>query len=288
MINEKQDLDFTLLNVGYAEHNADWNFKNVESPFARIHLVTEGSASIVRGNEEVVLNPGYLYMTPAYTPHSYVCDGKFSVFYIHLYENPELPASIFDTWIFPLQIKSDPILFELVQRLYRINPGRELSYFDPRSYDNRSELIRNIAKQVNTPLAIEAETKGITRLILARFLAEATAKRPHVDKRLAVVLNYIHKNLHEPISIDLLASLSYLTKDHLIRIFKSHLGSTPGKYINRKKIEKAQLMIIIGSPSIQQLAFSLGFENVSYFNRLFKKLTGETPSSYKKRIVRLR
>jgi len=45
-------------------------------------------------------------------------------------------------------------------------------------------------------------------------------------------------------------------------------------------------MMLIDEDNIQQLCFKLGFENISYFNRLFKKFTGETPMSYKRRISR--
>ncbi|MNV62409.1 DNA-binding transcriptional regulator AraC [compost metagenome] len=64
------------------------------------------------------------------------------------------------------------------------------------------------------------------------------------------------------------------------------MNATPVHYINQKKIEKAQLMMLIDEDNIQQLCFKLGFENISYFNRLFKKITGETPTIYKRRISR--
>jgi len=64
------------------------------------------------------------------------------------------------------------------------------------------------------------------------------------------------------------------------------MNDTPVKYMNQKKIEKAQLMMLIDNSSIQELSFKLGFENISYFNRLFKKMTGETPTSYKRRIAK--
>jgi YesN/AraC family two-component response regulator len=77
--------------------------------------------------------------------------------------------------------------------------------------------------------------------------------------------------------------LANLTKDHLIRLFKKQMGCTPAKYINQKKIEKAQLIILMENISLKNVAYKLGFENISYFIRLFKKITGETPSTYRKK-----
>ena len=53
------------------------------------------------------------------------------------------------------------------------------------------------------------------------------------------------------------------------------------KYINRKKIEKAQLILITDDMSIKNVALNLAFEDYSYFNRLFKKITGITPQEYR-------
>src|SRR5690606_30840872 len=114
--------------------------------------------------------------------------------------------------------------------------------------------------------------------------ALAEQKKPEIDDRISRVLDYIHAHIDTTISIAKLAEISFLTKDHLIRSFKKNINCTPGKYINRKKIEKAQLMLLVGNYSVQELAFKLGFENVFYFNRLFKKLTGENPTAYKNRL----
>ncbi|RKO69866.1 AraC family transcriptional regulator [Sphingobacterium puteale] len=284
---EKNRLDFTLLNIGYAEHDADWNFKNIKSPFARIHYVCEGEAQIILQNEVIKMQPGYLYLTPAHIHHSYECNGKFSLYYIHIYENPNIMSSIFDHYIFPKVIKANQLLEELIIRLHQINPGSALSIYDPQRYENSTELMRSIALQVASPFAREAESHAIIQLLMSRFLAAASDKITQVEKRLTRVLNYIDEHIHQSISIDQLADLIFLSKDHLIRLFKKHMNDTPVSYMNRKKIEKAQLMMLVDDSSIQELSFRLGFENISYFNRLFKKVTGETPTSYKRSVATL-
>lgn len=287
MINtEKNRLDFVLLNIGHAEHNGDWNFKNIKSPFARLHYVLEGEATLVLQDEVIRLRPGYLYLTPAYVKHSYSCANQLSLYYIHIYETPVLRSSIFDRYNFPKEIKADQLMQALLNRLLEINPDRELSIYDPRSYDNSTELMRNLAQQITFPFALEAESQAIIHQLMSRFLATAESKIPNFEKRLIRVLDYIDEHIQRTISIDELADLIFLSKDHLIRLFKKHMNDTPVKYMNQKKIEKAQLMMLIDNSSIQELSFKLGFENISYFNRLFKKMTGETPTSYKRRIAK--
>lgn len=280
----KHNLDFTLLHIGYAEHRADWNWKNINSPFARIHLILQGNAKIVREDKTVELKENHFYLTPSHTRHGYECNSSLRLFYIHIYERPDKMPSVFDLLRFPTEIVADQLTIDLVERLYQINPGRELSYYDPNDYDNATELSRNIALQGSTPIALELESQAIIKQIFSRFFAYAEELTPAVDSRMTRVLEYIHIHIDTVIPMAKLAEISCLTKDHMIRSFKKQMNCTPGKYINRKKIEKAQLNLLVEDCSVQELAYKLGFDNVFYFNRLFKKLTGENPTTYRKRL----
>ncbi len=138
--------------------------------------------------------------------------------------------------------------------------------------------------QQQSPVAFEMETRGIVKQIISRFLAKAVYKNAYIEKRILKSLYYIHKNINNQIDIGHLAEMCFLTKDHFIRLFKKEMNCTPGKYVNKKKIEAAQLRLLIENVNIKDVAYGLGFNNTSYFNRLFTKLTGESPGKYKKRM----
>ena len=98
-----ESLNLLLLNVGMASHNADWNWKDVSSPFTRIYLVTGGSAQILLPSGSVRLTPGHLYIIPAHTIHSYQCDGPFQYYYLHVYEGFKNETDVFDNYSFPTE-----------------------------------------------------------------------------------------------------------------------------------------------------------------------------------------
>lgn len=284
MSGERKFPDFILLNIGHAVHHADWNWKNVCSPFTRIHLVESGTAKIIREDRTCELKKGRLYLTPSYVSHGYECEGNLSLYYIHVYEEMNGRPGIFDLFDFPLEIEADPLTVQLIRRLALINPDRQLEFYDPGAYDNSSTLIKNIAHSRAMPLAFEMETQGIIKQVFSRFLAQATDRNLDLDKRILQSLHHISTNIDKPVNVEDLAAMSFLTKDHFIRLFKKQMGCTPGKYINQKKIEKAQQTLLLRNISIKDLAYSLGFENISYFNRLFCKMTGTNPGIYKKKI----
>ena len=81
-----ESMNLMMLNVGIAHHDADWNWQDVNSPFTRIFYVVEGRARLLLQDRCVTLRPDHLYIIPAYTLHSYECNGHFTHYYLHVYE----------------------------------------------------------------------------------------------------------------------------------------------------------------------------------------------------------
>jgi AraC-like DNA-binding protein len=75
-----------------------------------------------------------------------------------------------------------------------------------------------------------------------------------------------------------------LSKDHFIRLFRKEMGCTPQQYINQKKVEQAQLMLLADDVPVKTLAYQLGFEDPSYFSRLFHQRVGCTPVQYRQKV----
>lgn len=273
-------LQLILLNAGYAVHHCDWNWKEISSPFTRIYYVKEGVAKIHLPHFTQDLKPHNLYMIPPFTQHSYECSDYFSHFYIHVYENPKGKVNMLEEYNFPTEISARALDLQLVNRLLEINPNRELKQYDPKSYDNQPTLLKRIAEEAQQAEYTVLETKGILFQLISRFFKYGTPKSEVQDERIKMALNFIRKNIDFLIKINQLSELCSLSDDHFIRLFKKELGCTPIQYINQKKIEKAQLMLIGENISIKDIAYSLCFENISYFNRVFKQITGFTPTQY--------
>lgn len=281
MVSSIDKLHPLVLNVGLAVHNADWNWKNVNSPFTRVYYVKEGTAQIQLPRGIQILKPGYLYFIPAFTMHSYVCNSYFSHYYLHIYEEHQSDTHLLDEWEFPVEIPAGELDLVLFQRLCAINPHMSLSKSDPASYDNNSVLMQNLLKNKQRALCDKVESRGIVYQLLAHFLKRAQVRVETKDDRIEKNILYIRKHIGEVIDLETLAEKSCLSKDHFIRLFKKETGVTPSKYINQKKIEKAQLILVTDDMPVKNVAFALSFNDYSYFNRLFKKLTEMTPQEYR-------
>ena len=104
------------------------------------------------------------------------------------------------------------------------------------------------------------------------------------DDRIQNVLRYIRHNITKPLKLSTLAEIAFMSKDNLIRIFKQEMNVTPNVFITQMKIEKAELMLVTSDLPIKNVAESLGYDDHTYFNRVFKKITRLTPQQYRSNI----
>jgi len=94
-------------------------------------------------------------------------------------------------------------------------------------------------------------------------------------------MTHIQENYMRKMTIDELAELVKLSTSYFSKVFKSIFEKTTVEYINEYRIEKACLLLTQTDDKIIDIAFSVGFDNFSYFIRKFKALKGITPSTYR-------
>ena len=271
-----------VLNVGLARHNADWNWKNVSSPFARLYYVVEGTAKIILSNRIIMLRKGYMYFIPAFTLHSYECDSEFFHYYAHIYEDPQNKYLFLEDWALPEEIKAGGSEEVLFQKLYELNPMMKLNASDPSTYDNSSTLASNLLRNKQRPLFNRMMSRGIVYYLLSPFFKTATLRSSVTDDRISTAMTYIRNHVSDELCIEKVAESLCVSKNYFIRIFKKETGTTPANFIIRRKIEKAQLLLITSDVPVKQISLLVGFEDFSYFSRVFKKIAGITPNEYRR------
>lgn len=100
--------------------------------------------------------------------------------------------------------------------------------------------------------------------------------------KLRIVLKYIEQNYMNHITLEDLAHLAGYSTYHFSRIFKKYTNTTFINYLNRRRVKAAELLLLENGCSITDAAMQVGFASLTTFNRVFKSITGCTPSEYKK------
>ena len=270
-----------MLNVGYARHDGDWNWQQVSSPFTRIYLVEKGTACLHLASCIVDLRPQHLYIVPAHTLHSYECRGAFCHYYLHFYEGFRNETNVFEMFDFPVEIAANDTDLHVFSEMCRNHPEAHLPESDPQTYDNTANFTDYTKRYNSLTLWQKMRLRGAILMLFSRFLQQATPKVWTADERMMKVLAFIHDHLYEDINIDCLADVACVTKPYLIRLFTQEFGLSPLRYMNRKRMEKCQLLLITSDLTVKEVAYTTGFSDHSYFIRLFKKLVGMTPQEYR-------
>lgn len=97
--------------------------------------------------------------------------------------------------------------------------------------------------------------------------------------RIGFVADYIKKNLHQKLSIDVIAKMAYVSKSNFFKMFKEELGISPNEFIIQERIKRAKEMLMHNN-SVNEVAFSTGFSDTNYFIRVFKQMEGVTPKIF--------
>lgn len=158
------------------------------------------------------------------------------------------------------------------------------------------ESLRKIFHQI-TPLYEEAVI-GYELALKALFLQAVFLLLQYSEKKtssdtkissdkLKQVLDYIELHYSEPVSVSELAKLCYFSDYHFMRFFKKHMSMTCIEYINNLRLEKSVELFEQGNTSILEVSLSVGFHNLSYFHRAFKKKYHMTPLSFIKELNKL-
>lgn len=279
-----QSLRFDILNVEFCKLDSSWDYRDIVSPFTRIYLITNGGGVLTCNDKKTALKAGYLYLVPSFTRSSYYCPDYLEQYYIHVMHKIDNALGVFDLLHFRHTLKASDTDYLLFERLLKLNPDKGLRDKNPDNYNNKPELF-DIAKPreiADKPGFIESE--GIVLQIFSRFMTNKTTEtyiNLSSNSRFAEVIHFINNNLSKSLTVSMLAEKVCLNPDYFSRLFLKLTGMRPIDYINKKRIETSQYMIHTTNKTLAEIAYETGFENYSYFSRVFRRITDISPQRFK-------
>lgn len=135
----------------------------------------------------------------------------------------------------------------------------------------------------NSCITLDAQSTIITHWIIRSILGETYDVRS-ISSNYAVgrVQQHIEQHFGESITVGCLAELAFTSESTLNRLFKQETGLTPFEYLIETRMAKAKIMLKRKDISISNISFRCGFNSNSHFTSCFKRITGVSPSEYRK------
>lgn len=108
-------------------------------------------------------------------------------------------------------------------------------------------------------------------------------KEEHLSGHVLRMTQYMQEHYTEKVTLDMLSDELHISKFHLNRLFSRSMGMTPNEYLTRLRINRAKLLLRQTGDSIADICEQIGFENPSYFIRLFRRFENATPGEYRRK-----
>ncbi|MFO2003093.1 helix-turn-helix domain-containing protein [Pseudomonas aeruginosa] len=109
-------------------------------------------------------------------------------------------------------------------------------------------------------------------------------RRNHRDESILALQDWIEANHAEPLGLECMAAQAGLALRTLKRRFGAATGLSPIRYLQQVRVDRAKKLLLVTPLSIREIAYEVGYENVSFFVRLFRKEAGDTPSHWRGRV----
>jgi AraC-like DNA-binding protein len=149
--------------------------------------------------------------------------------------------------------------------------GKVLSFEDIQRLDHA--LVTLHSKDILSPDEMTAS--------FHRALAETEVLPQQTSVVVKHAIAYLNQNYDHPLSRRELASTVGVSKDYLSHIFHQELGISPWEYLHRYRIKQAKTLLLNSNESISNIAAQVGFNDLSYFNRVFRKHVGCSPRIFR-------
>lgn len=157
----------------------------------------------------------------------------------------------------------------------------------------REQCEKIFSEQTTKLYGYDVMIKGLSTTLLCYLIRHYPAKqnksRGTSTEQLQkehLLFDYIAKHYRESITTADLARFCHVTESYFCRFFKKHFGRTPTTYLNEYRIDKAVQQLRNTQDSITTIALEIGYTDISYFTKTFKKIMGITPKEFRKQFTK--
>lgn len=265
--NLHDHLTISLLCLGGVCLGKWWNHLDLTSPYWRLYLNKRDGARIRVGREWLPLRAGHLYLIPAWVNYTTASDAAVEHIYVH-----------FDLAGPPAPVLRDLFPQPLMLATAAARTTRLITIGDRLASGERPGPDMILAARGVVDDCLAEAVQQLPPAQRARLTEEALHGGP-----LGRVLAHVAVSPGAACSNATLARIAGCSTDHLIRLFRRHLGMPPTRYVNERRLASAARALAFGDEDLEAIATRCGFANRFSFSRAFAQQFGMPPARWRRR-----
>jgi AraC-like DNA-binding protein len=280
------NIKIKILNVGFKSQDTSLRAEKILNPFSRLYLITRGDLCVFHDKNQYNLKANTLHIIPCFEPCTFSCPQSFECYYLHFTSRVYDGMDIFALQNYQYSVPAGKRQKSLFKRLLELIPDKDIKEIKTDGISNTTFKVTEDSYSSKSAADI-IESQGIVMQLLAPILRTA---QPHKEpsaasgfRRFWGVMEYIDDNIgRENLTLGDIAQHAELNPTYFSNVFYKLSGIRPIEYLNKKRIQKAEVLLLSNSASIQKIAAMVGFKEPSYFSRVFKKYTGISPIQFRR------
>jgi AraC-like DNA-binding protein/quercetin dioxygenase-like cupin family protein len=264
-----------VVSVGISVWDPVWAIQDHVGTYTELVHIIRGDVTLFAGGDRYRGRAGDTLVVPARTRH----------------RDAFTPGSVFEVL---------HVSFTWPQQLPRIDHRINgfLTRLQPAQKQTLKELLADVHDDFRRPIGIAQQMTGVSlyRGLLFLLAAVKEFRKPHTSdtedagrhRRQQLVRrakDFIGQNLGRPVTLSSIAEHLGISSFHLSHIFSQEGGFTLSAYLLHERMRKASELLADPSRRISQAGYAAGFEDPNYFGKAFRKYFGETPGSFRARII---
>lgn len=277
VINSKKLLEQGKL-IAIRPHTRFVRFPPHVHDYIEVVYMCCGSTTHIINGDEIILKEGELLFLTRSATQEILSAGEMDIAV-----NFIILPQFFDRTLAMLSNEETPIKSFLIDCLKSIQPSTPYLYFKVSDVLPIQNLVENLVwnliyKEPNKRL-INQNTMGLLFLLLLNYTERLEYKNKD-DELVINVLRYIEEN-YESGSLTQLAEELHYEYAHLSREIKARMGKTYTQLVQERRLSQAEFLIKNSNLRIAEIAGQIGYDNISYFHRIFNKAYGMSPKKYR-------
>ena len=276
----KSQMEFVRYQVDAGHHFYD---KLHQHPEWQLTWIKEGKGQLMVGDYLGRFEPGDVYLFSANMPHVFRSDPEFfseqenkqslgiTLFFDfdtlgkHIWEVEEFAP----LWHWLLQIKG----------CYHVKGMTNSFIQDQLLLFGKKEGLDKLMGSLHILRQLQ---QSQDMLLLNKLIPQKNYTETE-GKRMGQVMSFILAESNRTVNLQEVADLANMSKEAFCRFFKERTGKTLTEFLSQVRIHHACQLLQETDLSVSQIAYQSGFQNLSYFNRAFKKFRGETPKEFREK-----
>ena len=143
-------------------------------------------------------------------------------------------------------------------------------------------MFQNAIALVSDTKPASANRLGIVAVHLVEIVSPAVTRGGLAPWQVRRVTSYIDEHLASTIRLRDLARIARLSHSHFCRAFKESIGHPAHAYVMRRRVQRAQGLMLTTAESLSQIAAQCGMSDQAHFCKLFRRLVGESPNAWRR------